>query len=113
VDGGALTAPEAIGQLLSGTDQLRNNRRLQAAMRSNRSPAVKQLRDFDFTFQPSLRREQIESLHELGFVERRENVIFLERAGRRQNAGIHSSRAASLLPPPRVADVSTTGRSPT
>jgi DNA replication protein DnaC len=46
-------------------------------MRSSRLPAVKQLRDFDFTFQPSLRREQIESLHELGFVERRENVIFL------------------------------------
>ena len=37
--------------------------------------------DFDFTFQPSLRREQIESLHELGFVERRENVIFLGPPG--------------------------------
>jgi RecA-family ATPase len=34
-----------------------------------------------FTFQPSLRREQIESLHELGFVERRENVIFLGPPG--------------------------------
>jgi DNA replication protein DnaC len=81
VDGGALTAPEAIEQLLSAQIQLRNNRRLQAAMRSSRLPAVKQLRDFDFTFQPSLRREQIESLHELGFVERRENVIFLGPPG--------------------------------
>jgi IstB-like ATP binding protein len=61
--------------------QLRNNRRLQAAMRSSRLPAVKQLHDFDFTFQPSLRRDQIESLHELGFVERRENVIFLGPPG--------------------------------
>jgi DNA replication protein DnaC len=60
---------------------LRNNRRLQAAMRSSRLPAVKQLRDFDFTFQPSLRREQMESLHELGFVERRENVIFVGPPG--------------------------------
>ena len=77
VDGGALTAPEAIEQLLAAQIQLRNNRRLQAAMRSSRLPVVKQLGDFDFTFQPSLRREQIESLHELGFVERRENVIFL------------------------------------
>jgi len=81
VDGGTLTAPEAIEQLLSAQIQLRNNRRLQAAMRSSRLPAVKQLRDFDFTFQPSLRREQIESLHELGFVERRENVIFLGPPG--------------------------------
>ena len=71
VDGGALTAPEAIEQLLAAQIQLRNNRRLQAAMRSSRLPVVKQLGDFDFTFQPSLRREQIESLHELGFVERR------------------------------------------
>ena len=81
VDGGALTAPDAIEQLLSAQIQLRNNRRLQAAMRSSRLPAVKQLRDFDFTFQPSLRREQMESLHELGFVERRENVIFLGPPG--------------------------------
>ena len=81
VDGGTLTAPEAIEQLLTAQTQLRNNRRLQAAMRSSRLPVVKQLRDFDFTFQPSLRREQIESLHELGFVERRENVIFLGPPG--------------------------------
>ena len=81
VDGGTLTGPEAIEQLLTAQTQLRNNRRLQAAMRSSRLPVVKQLRDFDFTFQPSLRREQIESLHELGFVERRENVIFLGPPG--------------------------------
>jgi hypothetical protein len=49
VDGGALTAPEAIEQLLSAQIQLRNNRRLQAAIRSSRLPAVKQLHDFDFT----------------------------------------------------------------
>jgi DNA replication protein DnaC len=81
VDGGTLTPPEAIEQLLSAQIQLRNNRRLQTATRSSRLPAVKQLRDFDFTFQPSLRPDQIESLHELGFVERHENVIFLGRPG--------------------------------
>ena len=45
---------------------LRNNRRLQTAMRSSRLPAVKTLDQFDFAFQPSIKREQIESLHELG-----------------------------------------------
>ena len=59
VDGGALSASDAIEQLLRAQIQLRNNRRLQAAMRSSRLPAVKQLDDFDFTFQPSLRRNQI------------------------------------------------------
>lgn len=81
VDGGALTAAEAIEQVLSAQIQLRNNRRLQAAMRSSRLPAVKLLSDFDFSFQPSIRREQIESLHELGFVERKENVVLLGPPG--------------------------------
>jgi DNA replication protein DnaC len=81
VDGGAITAAEAMEQVLSAQITLRNNRRLQAAMRSSRLPGVKLLSDFDFTFQPSIKREQIESLHELGFVERRENVIFLGPPG--------------------------------
>ncbi len=81
VDGGAVTAAEAIESLLDAQIQLRNNRRLQAAMRSSRLPAVKMLADFDFSFQPSIRREQIDSLAELGFLERRENVIFLGPPG--------------------------------
>jgi len=81
IDGGQVTAPEAIEMLLSAQVELRNNRRLQAAMRSSRLPAVKTLADFDFSFQPSIKREQIESLHELGFVERKENVILLGPPG--------------------------------
>ena len=50
-------------------------------MRSSRLPAIKTLDDFDFSFQPSIKREQIDSLHELGFLERKENVIFLGPPG--------------------------------
>ena len=50
-------------------------------MRSSRLPAIKTLADFDFSFQPSVKREQIDSLHELGCVERKENVIFLGPPG--------------------------------
>jgi DNA replication protein DnaC len=81
VDGGQTTPAEAIENLLGAQITLRNNRRLQAAMRSSRLPAVKTLTDFDFSFQPSVKREQIESLHELGFIERRENVVFLGPPG--------------------------------
>jgi DNA replication protein DnaC len=81
IDGGSLTAGEAIEALLGAQINLRNNLRLQAAMRSSRLPAVKQLVDFDFSFQPSIRREQIESLHELGFIERKENVVLLGPPG--------------------------------
>ena len=80
-DSGAVTASEAIEDLLSAQIVLRNNRRLQAAMRSSRLPAVKTLDQFDFSFQPSIKREQIESLHELGFLERAENVIVLGPPG--------------------------------
>jgi DNA replication protein DnaC len=80
VDSG-LGAAEAISAVLGAQINLRNNRRLQAAMRSSRLPAVKTLSDFDFSFQPSLKREQIESLATLGFVERRENVVFLGPPG--------------------------------
>lgn len=81
VDGAKLGTAEAIESLLGAQISLRNNRRLQAAMRSSRLPAVKMLTDFDFTFQPSIKREQLDSLHELGFMERRENVIFLGPPG--------------------------------
>ena len=53
-DGGAVSAAEAIEQLLNAQIALRNNRRLQAAMRSSRLPAVKTLAQFDFAFQPSI-----------------------------------------------------------
>jgi DNA replication protein DnaC len=81
VDGGQIGAGEAIRQVLEAQISLRNNRRLEAAMRSSRLPAVKTLADFDFSFQPSIKREQIDSLHTLGFVERHENVVFLGPPG--------------------------------
>ena len=80
-DGGAITATEAIEKLLGAQISLRNNRRLQAAMRSSRLPAVKTLEEFDFAFQPSIKREQIQSLAELGFLERKENVVLLGPPG--------------------------------
>ena len=81
IDGGHLKAPDALEALLGAQFTLRNNRRLVAAMRSSRLPAVKTLADFDFSFQPSLKREQIDSLHTLGFVERKENVVLLGPPG--------------------------------
>jgi len=81
IDGGALQAPAAIEALLGAQIALRNNRRLQAAMRSSRLPAAKTLAAFDFSFQPSIKCEQIDSLHTLGFIERRENVILIGPPG--------------------------------
>ena len=54
-DSGTLSAAEAIEQLLNAQILLRNNRRLQTAMRASRLPAVKTLDQFDFAFQPSIK----------------------------------------------------------
>lgn len=55
VDSAQLTPGEAIECLLGAQISLCNNRRLQAAMRSSRLPAIKTLADFDVSFQPSIR----------------------------------------------------------
>ena len=81
VDGGTLAADEALEAVLGAQLALRNARRLQTAMRSARLPAVKTLADFDVRFEPSVKLEQLESLHTLGFLERRENVILLGPPG--------------------------------
>jgi DNA replication protein DnaC len=81
IDAGQLAAGEAMAELLGSQIALRNQRRLQTAMRSARLPAVKTLGDFDFSFQPSVKRDQLESLHTLSFIERRENVVFLGPPG--------------------------------
>jgi DNA replication protein DnaC len=81
LDGGVMSPAEAMEQLLRAQVVLRKERRLISAMRSSRLPGVKRLDSFDFTFQPSIDRNQILSLHELTFIERRENVIMLGPAG--------------------------------
>jgi DNA replication protein DnaC len=81
LDEGAISAAEAMDRLLSAQVALRRERRLVSAMRSSRLPSIKRLDSFDFTFQPSIDRGQIMSLHELTFIERKENVILLGPAG--------------------------------
>ena len=80
-DDGDVTPATAIEQLLTAQINLRNNRRLKTAMRSARLPALKRLEDFDFSFQPSVKRDQIMSLATLGFLDRAENVVLLGPPG--------------------------------
>jgi DNA replication protein DnaC len=109
-DAGELTASDAIAALLGSHIELRNARRLQTAMRSARLPAVKTLGDFDFSFQPSLKREQIEHLHTLGFIERKENVVLLGPPGVGKTR-ISRCRSRSLRP--KAVAGSTSPPSPT
>jgi DNA replication protein DnaC len=81
LDQGALSPGEAMEKLLEAQVNLRRQRRLYSAMHSSRLPSVKRLDTFDFSFQPSIDRNQVLSLHELHFVDLKENVILLGPAG--------------------------------
>lgn len=78
---GELSALEAIDILLSEELTLRENSRIKTALRMGRLATIKTLSGFDFSFQPSLDRERILTLAQLGFVARAEVVHFLGPPG--------------------------------
>jgi DNA replication protein DnaC len=81
LDKGTVSAAEAMEQLIGAQVVLKRQRRLSIALQSSKLQSVKKLDTFDFSFQPSIDRTKILSLHELTFIERKENVIFLGPAG--------------------------------
>lgn len=44
-------------------------------------PHLKEIKDFDFSFQPSINQEQILDFTTLRFIERKENIVFLGSSG--------------------------------
>lgn len=74
---GQSTPLEAIEALLAEELTMRETRRIRTALVMARLSTVKTLAGFDFAFQPSLDRNRILALAELGFVDRRETVHFL------------------------------------
>ena len=44
-------------------------------------PFLKEIKDFEFEFQPSINKQQILEFESLGFLERKENIVFLGPSG--------------------------------
>lgn len=44
-------------------------------------PFMKEIKDFDFEFQPSINKQQILELESLGFLDKAENIVFLGPSG--------------------------------
>ncbi len=78
---GELSALEMLEQLLGEENSARETRRLRSASMTARLTRMKTLEEFDFSFQPSLDRNRILTLAELGFVERAEVVHLLGPPG--------------------------------
>lgn len=71
---GELSALEALETLLTEELSVRESRRVKTALAMARLTPIKTLAGFDFTFQPSLDRERILALAQLGFIDRCEAV---------------------------------------
>ena len=78
---GEISALEAIDTLLSEELTLRENSRIKTGLRMARLATIKTLSGFNFTFQPSLDRDRILTLAQLGFIGRCEVVHFLGPPG--------------------------------
>lgn len=81
VEQGTLSVLEAIDALLSDECANRETRRIKAARMTARLTQVKTLESFDFSFQPSLDRNRILTLAQLGFIERHQSIHFLGPPG--------------------------------
>jgi len=81
VEHGKLTVLEAIDALLNDECANRETRRIKAARMTARLTQVKTLDSFDFSFQPSLDRNRILTLAQLGFIDRHQSVHFLGPPG--------------------------------
>lgn len=78
---GAKSFPEALLEMTDAQVSALRERDLDRRVQKANFPYVKTLRDFDFSFQPSLPRGVVEDLASLGFLERRENVVLVGSPG--------------------------------
>lgn len=78
---GQQTYVQFLKELLSCEQQERERKSRETRLKLARLPHRKGLEDFDFSFQPSIDRRQMEELSTLAFVGRAENVILLGPPG--------------------------------
>lgn len=76
-----LSALEALGLLFDQEQGTRETRRIRSQLRTSRLLQGKTLDSFDFSFQPTLDRQRVMTLAELGFIERHQSVHLLGPPG--------------------------------
>ena len=78
---GDKTAVDALYELTCAEIRAKDARRTEACVRQANFPYVKELSDFDFSFQPSLNRGEVVDLSYLAFAQKAENVVFIGSPG--------------------------------
>ena len=81
VNKGELSFSDALDELVNIEKKNKQIRRDAANLHVANFPFIKTLDDFDFDFQPNLNKKELLELNSLGFVENKENVIFVGTSG--------------------------------
>ena len=72
---------ESLYELTNLEIELRNEKAIYGCVRTAGFPFLKTFDDFDFSFQPTLNKEQILDFKNLRFIENNENIIFVGSPG--------------------------------
>lgn len=76
-----LSLTDALLHLTDYEVEQRKENAIKAMVKVGAFPFHKSLKDFDFDFQPSINKSEIQELDSLGFIERGENIVFLGPSG--------------------------------
>ena len=72
---------ESLYELTNLEIELMNERAIYGCVRTAGFPFIKTFEDFDFSFQPTINKEQILDFKNLRFIENKENIIFVGSPG--------------------------------
>ena len=72
---------DALYELTEKERTMRNERLMNNSVKTAGFPFLKRINDYDFAFQPSLDREEIDDLATLRFIENKENILFVGSPG--------------------------------
>ena len=81
IQNGDKTLIDALYELTQLEMDLRKERAMNACVKTANFPFLKTLDDFDFSFQPSINKEQITNYKYLQFIQNSENLIFIGSPG--------------------------------
>lgn len=78
---GEFTLTDALYELTEKEIEYRDERASQIQITVSAFPYKKEIEDFDFSYQPSINKNEILELNTLGFLDRKENVLFVGPSG--------------------------------
>lgn len=78
---GNYTFTDALYELTEKEIEYRNERASQIQITVSAFPYKKEIEDFDFNYQPSINKNEILELNTLGFIDRKENILFVGPSG--------------------------------